>query len=46
MLDLARDRWLAARMGEAGRRAVEKGFGIERSVAALAGVFRDLGAVG
>jgi len=44
MLALARDKWLAARMGEAGRRVVEERFGIERSVAALAEVFKRLGA--
>ena len=44
MLALARDRWLAARMGEAGREVVEAKFGIERSVSALAEVFRGLGA--
>jgi len=46
MLALARDRRLAARMGEAGRRVVEERFGIERSVSALAGVFKTLGAAG
>ena len=44
MLTLVRDRSLAARMGEAGRSAVEEHFTLERSAAALAGVFKGIGA--
>lgn len=44
MLTIARDRMLAARMGAAGRRVVEEGFRIKRSVSALAEVFKGLGA--
>jgi glycosyltransferase involved in cell wall biosynthesis len=45
MLTLARDEWLARRMGEAGRRVVEERFTTELSVAKLMEVFRGLGAV-
>lgn len=45
MLTLARDQWLAERMGLAGRRAAQERFGIDRSAAALAKVFQTFGAV-
>ncbi|MHC5057951.1 MAG: glycosyltransferase [Planctomycetota bacterium] len=45
MLALARDRWLAARMGEAGRRVVEERFTTAVSVAKLVEVLRALGAI-